>query len=74
LTLISWPDCNSRFPFLAGKFLMRSGLNKVVRLKKHWRLVRLTALFFLFYTGGDLFFAQYFCSGERGRILSVGGR
>lgn len=32
--------------------------------KRHARLVRVLAVFFLLYTGADIFLPQYFCNGE----------
>ncbi len=68
LTALSSLCYNSKFPSLAGKFLMNSSLDKKVKLKRNWRLVRLVAIFFLLHTGADLFLPQYFCSGEMGGL------
>lgn len=43
---------------------MKSGLNPISSTKKHGLWVRSLALFFLLFTGADLFLPQYFCAGE----------
>jgi hypothetical protein len=47
--------------------LMRSGLNSRLK-KKHGRIVRGVAIFFMLFTAADLTMPQYFCGDEMGGL------
>lgn len=51
--------------------LMRTGLAKSSNKRRCRRLARVMAVFFLLYTGADIFLPQYFCAGEELGILPI---
>jgi hypothetical protein len=54
--------------------IMKSSLNPISIRKKHGHVARSLALFFLLFTGADLFLPQYFCGGEEVGRIPVNGQ